>query len=97
MNKYILREAMKGTLPESIRLRKDKIGFATPANNWFRQEPFQVYIKELINSESFRSRNIFNAAKVNTLYTSFLNDKADISSEIWKWIHLENWYRQFVD
>lgn len=97
MNKYILREAMKGTLPESIRLRRDKMGFETPADDWFRQKPFQVYIKELINSESFRSRNIFNCSKVDSLYNRFLNQKSDISGEIWKWIHLENWFRQFVD
>ena len=97
MNKYIFREAMKGTLPERIRLRKDKMGFATPANDWFRHKPFQEYIKDLINSESFRSRNIFNDVKVEALYNKYLDGKSDISGEIWKWIHLENWYRQFVD
>lgn len=97
MNKYILREAMNGTLPESIRLRRDKIGFSTPAGDWFRHKSFQVYIKELINSESFRSRDIFNNGKVDTLYSRFLNGKSDISGEIWKWIHLETWYRQFID
>ena len=36
MTKHILREALKEILPESIRLRKDKVGFATPQDKWFR-------------------------------------------------------------
>ena len=37
-NKYILRYALKGNLPEKIRLRTDKKGFATPAKIWFGKE-----------------------------------------------------------
>src|SRR5690606_1095090 len=33
--KRILREAMKGILPESIRTRKLKIGFNSPLPEWF--------------------------------------------------------------
>jgi asparagine synthase (glutamine-hydrolysing) len=97
MTKYILREAMKNTLSESIRLRKDKIGFGTPQSEWFRQEYFQKYITDLIHSDSFRSRNIVDSEKVNHLYGKHLAGKIDIANEIWKWIHLENWYRTFVD
>jgi asparagine synthetase B (glutamine-hydrolysing) len=32
--KYILREAMKGLLPEPIRVRRNKLGFATPLMDW---------------------------------------------------------------
>ncbi len=32
--KALLREAMAGILPESVRLRRDKLGFATPETRW---------------------------------------------------------------
>lgn len=35
-SKWILRNALAGTLPEKIRLRKTKLGFHTPENNWVR-------------------------------------------------------------
>jgi asparagine synthase (glutamine-hydrolysing) len=35
--KALLREAMRGILPEPVRGRKDKIGFATPEAAWFLQ------------------------------------------------------------
>jgi asparagine synthase (glutamine-hydrolysing) len=35
-SKWILRNAMVGTLPEKIRLRKTKLGFDTPDREWVR-------------------------------------------------------------
>jgi asparagine synthase (glutamine-hydrolysing) len=34
--KWLLRNAMEGTLPESVRLRKTKLGFDTPETEWMR-------------------------------------------------------------
>jgi len=95
--KYILREAMRGILPENIRQRKDKIGFMTPEDEWFRESHFQTYINDLLTSESFLSRNIVDVDKARTLYQKHLNKQVQASKEIWKWIHLENWYRKFID
>ncbi|MCK6693640.1 MAG: asparagine synthase (glutamine-hydrolyzing) [Thermoanaerobaculia bacterium] len=97
MTKHILREAMRGTLPEQIRMRRDKIGFETPEAEWFRTPVFQHYIKNLISSEPFISRGIMDVKKVQLLYNNHLERKANHSREIWKWIHLEKWYNQFID
>jgi asparagine synthase (glutamine-hydrolysing) len=35
--KYLLREAMKGTLPEKVRLRRSKLGFPAPDEEWAKQ------------------------------------------------------------
>jgi len=40
--KYILREAMKGKIPDSIFTRYDKIGFAPPQNNWVTQPEYMI-------------------------------------------------------
>lgn len=97
MTKYILREAMKGTLPEEIRLRRDKNGFDNPQDDWFRTPVFQQYIKELIQSPSFASRGLVDVTKVQQMYQRHLQKEGNYSKEIWKWIHLENWHRQFID
>jgi asparagine synthase (glutamine-hydrolysing) len=36
-SKWILRQALEGTLPDSVRLRKTKLGFDTPQAAWIRQ------------------------------------------------------------
>ena len=62
MTKYLLRESMKGIIPEKIRLRRDKIGFDTPQDEWFRKPEWQKIIEEVLFSQSFKDRNIVNPA-----------------------------------
>ncbi len=97
MTKHILREAMKSILPEKIRMRKDKIGFMTPEDEWFRTGVFKDLILEILNSESFKNRKIIDSEKVKSLYQKHLNKEIQISKEIWKWINLELWFREFID
>ncbi len=97
MTKHILREAMQGVLPESIRLRKDKVGFDTPQDKWFRTDKFKNYIVELLNSESFKNRGIIDKFKAEKMFSDHLGKKMNISKEIWKWINLELWFREFID
>ena len=97
MTKYILRESMKGILPERIRLRQDKIGFATPEDDWFRLPEFQRYTKELLASDAFRNRKIIDPEKAMKLYEKHLKGEINISKDIWKWINLELWFRLLID
>ena len=36
--KAVLRESMRGTLPDAIRERRDKMAFVTPEKVWFRDQ-----------------------------------------------------------
>ncbi len=91
--KYILREAMKEILPEKIRKRQSKIGFATPEDQWFRTNLFKNYIEELINSKIFSENNYIDKSQAIQLYSNHLSGKINISQEIWKWIHLSEWMK----
>ncbi len=95
--KYILRQAMVGKMPEKIRTRRDKMGFGTPEDEWFRTEKWQQLISDLLNSESFASRKIIDPSKAKVLYHHHLLGKINISKDIWKWVHLELWFREFID
>ena len=39
VTKRVLREAMTGILPETVRIRTDKLGFQTPEEEWMRESP----------------------------------------------------------
>jgi asparagine synthase (glutamine-hydrolysing) len=97
MTKNILRNSMQGVLPEKIRLRVDKTGFETPQDKWYRENEFQKLIANILSSESFRKRKIIDSDKANKLYQKHLSSEKNISKEIWKWIHLELWFREFID
>lgn len=97
MTKSILREAMKNILPEKIRSRRDKIGFETPQEKWFKKESWQKIIFGILKSKSFKEREIIDPDKAIEMYENYLADKINISTEIWKWIHLELWFREYID
>lgn len=95
--KYILREALKDILPEKVYFRKDKKGFSTPSDDWFRSEDFKIYILGILDSESFKNRGYFNVNKCKENYLKHLNKEINISKDIWQWINLEVWFRKFID
>ena len=49
--KVVLRRAMAPYLPEKIRTRASKIGFATPTDQWMRKLVASSYAQDLISSQ----------------------------------------------
>lgn len=97
ITKYILRESVKDILPEKIYNRKDKKGFSTPSDQWFRSDNFKIYISDLIHSKSFVERGYFDAKQCQDRFEKHLKGEIDITKDIWKWINLEVWFRNFID
>ncbi len=95
--KFILRESVKEILPSKVYKRKDKKGFSTPSDDWFRTPKFQNYICDLLASDKFKKRGYFNVQKCQENYDKHLRGKINISKDIWKWINLEVWFRNFID
>lgn len=95
--KFILREVMKGIMPEKVRLRVDKKGFSVPQDEWFRTDQFQGLVREILQSESFAKRGYFKSEEAMKLYQRHLNGEINISKDIWKWINLELWFRKYID
>ncbi len=95
--KHALRKEMTGLLPERIRIRRDKIGFDTPEDDWFRKEVFAKYIREMLNSGGFRNLKFIDADKAIVLFKLHEEKRINISKEIWKWINLDIWHRNFIN
>jgi asparagine synthase (glutamine-hydrolysing) len=95
--KIILREAMKGILPERIRCRQDKIGFGTPQNNWFRHPSFQEYVRDMLSNSQFVGRHIIDSKQALALYDLHLARNLNLADDIWRWINLDLWFKTFVE
>lgn len=95
--KFILREVLKGIVPEKVRLRVDKKGFSVPQDEWFRTEKFKKLITNILQSESFAKRGYFLPEEIKKLYQRHLSGEINISKDIWKWINLELWFRKYID
>ncbi len=95
--KHALRKEMSGILPEKIRKRRDKIGFDTPEDDWFREGIFTNYIRAMLNSDGFRNLKYIDTKKAGLLFKLHTEKKINISKDIWKWINLDIWYRNFIN
>jgi asparagine synthase (glutamine-hydrolysing) len=91
--KYILRESMRGILPEKIRLRYDKIGFATPENEWFREPFFREMIMDMLDNPTEKLKRFINTDRAKEMYIKHLNHETNCSKDIWKWINLDMWLK----
>jgi asparagine synthase (glutamine-hydrolysing) len=58
-NKYILREAMRGRIPESVRTRVEKMGFPTPSGRWLAHDLFEP-VQDLLSSRAVKERGIYH-------------------------------------
>jgi asparagine synthase (glutamine-hydrolysing) len=96
VSKVVLRAAMKDILPEEIKNRMDKMGFATPEDIWFRTV-LRNTISEIINSKSFDERGYFDVYKVRKAFDKHCEGKINISPIIWRWVNIELWLRTFID
>jgi asparagine synthase (glutamine-hydrolysing) len=93
--KIIFKEAIKNLIPEMILQRKDKIGFETPVDEFFRDPQIREFCETIFFSEPFKSRPYWNWREVERHYNRHLEGKANIGDTLWKWINLEIWLREF--
>jgi len=94
--KLILRKSMEGRLPESVRLRRDKMGYPAPLAKWIRSD-LKDPIQNILFSTKMRQRGILNHKIMGQRYENHLSGKADHTWEIWRWLTLETWFRKFID
>ena len=93
--KYILRESMKGILPEAI-LSRSKMGFPVPIAAWFRGA-YRSVIDEYVLSERAMSRGLFNRDFVRELVNRHQSGVENHDERLWALVNFEIWQRQFFD
>ncbi len=96
VTKRILREAMKGILPETVRTRMDKMGYVTPDDVWFRG-PLRKEIEYILESKSFAERGYLNVGEIKKAFGEYCSGRVNLGSTIWRWVNLELWFRTFMD
>ena len=88
--KRVLRRGMKGILPEAVRERRDKLGFATPEQIWFRG-PLRGLVEGGIEKTIARYPELMNATGVRALAKSMLNGERPLDFTLWRIVNLGMW------
>ncbi len=92
--KYILRQSMKGMLPEAI-LKRRKMGFPVPVGAWFRKE-FRHVIDEYVLGERALGRGYFDTKFVRELVERHQAGE-NHAERLWSLVNFEMWLRRFID
>ena len=98
VSKSLLREAMRGILPEETRTRVKKTGWNAPAHRWF-SGPGRAQLLDLVHSQSFRERGIYNLSEVMRLldeHEHIVANGLPVDNHmmfIWQMVNLEIWLR----
>ncbi|HET6213943.1 MAG TPA: asparagine synthase (glutamine-hydrolyzing) [Micromonosporaceae bacterium] len=95
-NKWALRDATRGLLPQLVNRRRNKIGFTTPEDAWFTR--IKNYVYEVFASDSFAGRPYFNAEAVRDAFRTFLSGRGGADTmTFWRLLNVELWLREFID
>jgi asparagine synthase (glutamine-hydrolysing) len=93
--KKIFKDAMKDVIPSMIGKRNDKIGFAAPIDEFFRDERIVPFLKDIIYSDSFKGRPYWNWDVAEKIFTDHVAGKRNSGDTIFKWVNLEVWLRKY--
>lgn len=94
ITKYILRQSVNEIVPSTILNKKEKIGYATPEDIWFRSSDFKKFIKSFYCKDKLMSNVFIDNSKAKKIVEQHLSGKVNASSEIWRWINLELWLQK---
>jgi asparagine synthase (glutamine-hydrolysing) len=91
-NKYVLRQAMRQRIPESVRTRVDKMGFPVPQKAWFA-DALYAGVQDLIASPEVRQRGIYNLSRVQQDLALHRQGRVDASGKLFRLVQIETWLK----
>ena len=91
-NKYILRHAMKGRIPEAVRTRVDKFGFPVPIDRWFKTA-LHGPMNDLLSDARTRSRGLYNIDAVRRSLVWQKEGRLDAGASLYRLAQFELWLR----
>jgi asparagine synthase (glutamine-hydrolysing) len=89
-SKFLLKRALKGTLPAKI-LNRPKKGFGIPVAHWFRG-PLREQMLSVLSPERMARQGFFDPAAVSRLIDDHLKGRRDNRKQLWTLFAFELWH-----
>ena len=93
--KRVLRGAMRGILPETIRNRWNKQGFLPPQALWFRQALLDE-TRDIIESREFQDSGLWQRSWWQHVLKRFDNGEDHLASMLWRPFIEHSWRQHFL-
>jgi len=94
--KSVLRRALADLLPTEGRERRDKLGFVTPEQQWFRGALGSLAV-DVFASRSFCERGFVEATAARKQLDRHRRGEAEAGMELWRALNVELWARTSLD
>jgi len=91
--KFLLRELMRGKLPEAVLNRK-KTGFDIPTHDWFRGA-LRPLLMDTVNPSAVAATGIFDASAVQGLIRDHMERRVNVGYHLWGLLTLFLWMRRW--
>ncbi|MFL5234509.1 MAG: asparagine synthase (glutamine-hydrolyzing) [Microvirga sp.] len=92
--KRVLRRAMTDVLPPAILARRDKLGFATPEQAWFRG-PLKPLILDGVEATLARFPGLLDARATRALVSAMLEGQRPVDFTAWRIVSIGLWGERF--
>jgi asparagine synthase (glutamine-hydrolysing) len=93
-SKAILRRALADRLPAGVLARRDKMGFETPTDLWLRGRFAAETRRRLLSDGPLHSW--VRPDVMRDELEAYLGGQRDIGLQVWRWLSLESWSRQYL-
>jgi asparagine synthase (glutamine-hydrolysing) len=91
--KFVLRELMRGKLPETV-LKRKKTGFDIPTHDWFRG-PLRPLLMDTVTPEAIAATGIFDARAIETLIRDHMERRVNAGYHLWGLLTLFLWMKRW--
>ena len=95
--KRLLRESMRGVLPETIRTRWNKQGFRPPQDQWFRSPRLLRCVREEFESAEFRQGPYWDARWWLRALARVEAGELELGWTLWGPFVVAQWRRHFLE
>jgi len=92
--KRILRRAMTNVLPAQVLHRKDKLGFPTPEETWFKG-PLKPIVEDWVEDTIALYPDLLDICGLRRMVSDTLEGRRPFSFAIWRFASLGLWGRTF--
>lgn len=91
--KRLLRDTFADVLPDSVRWRRDKIGFYTPLSSWLRSEA--AWVREVLCRDRVAEAGLISWVDCNSAMNRLQAGDDSAATDVWRSFILHLWLARF--
>ena len=93
--KYILKKAVKGIVPQQTIKRK-KANFFVPIDKWFKGEVLDMS-KQILAKEKIRKQGIFDYNYIDKIWRNYNKSSLFYARQLWSLLCFQIWHKIYIE